>query len=287
MPNITTVTEPITIYVMPGSQYSGKVLAALDSRGIPHFCKFISTDPKKRHLPSGGTMVPEMTVGSGENMVVVPDSEAILHWIDDHIIEQHSANFFPSPSASELSVRASDGVLAGAVLYYNWVYPESYARSMQAQFAETLVPSYIPSFLRTTVVDWFTAKDREQFRTKAATGLGLSELGDTDTEPRIRQMLLQELEYFQSLLKGSANSSSSKGTQQYLFVGDVPTAADFSVYVQVERLVGSMGDARVHPSLPSLQEDTAELLPRFWDWHAHMVQHHPLKFKGKRPPAKL
>ena len=119
-----TQLEPATLYVMPGSQYSAKVIAALTSRGIPHHCAFVHAVPSKRVLPSGGTLVPEALIGDE----VVPDSDAILR----HYDERHGTGFFPDDAARALTHRLSYGILAGAVLYYNWVHWPSYERSMRA-----------------------------------------------------------------------------------------------------------------------------------------------------------
>ena len=73
--------------------------------------------------------------------------------------------------------------------------------------------------------------------------------------PRIKSVLVEELEYFQSQLHGDYLVESARE----------PTAADFSVYVQLERLVGTMGDAHVYCSLPELLE-IHELEP-LWTWH--------------------
>jgi glutathione S-transferase len=273
MSSSTNSTDPITIYVMPGSQYSAKVLAALDAFDVPHFVHFVSTDRTKRNLPSGGTMVPEMTVGtSKDEVLIVKDSEHILHWLDEH----RGTRLFPTDQASELSVRASDGVLAGAVLYYNWVNDEGYARSMQTTLAEKAVPAYV-LFFRQQLVDYFVSDERQKFRTKAADHLGLEE-SQLDDEPRVHKMLIEELLFFQSLLKD--------GKQSYLLPGDKPTAADFSMYAQLERLVGTEGDANVRPSLPMLKAETRELA-RLWQWHDLMLHRHPIRFKGKRAPAKM
>jgi len=274
----------ITIYVMPGSQYSAKVLAALDAFQVPHYVQFVSTEREKRHLPSGGTTVPEMTVGTSndDEILIVKDSEHILHWLDENIPR---TRLFPTEQASELSVRASDGILAGAVLYYNWVNDEGYARSMQATLAETAVPAYV-LFFREQLVDWLVSDERRNFRTKAAQQLGLLDESELDNEPRIHQMLVEELLYFQSLLKDDDDDDDTH--QPYLLVGDQPTAADFSVYAQLERLVGTEGDANIRPSWPLLKSETTQRhhqLARLWQWHDWMLHKHPIRFQGKRVPA--
>ena len=64
-------------------------------------------------------MVPELTRGEDE---IVVDSEVILHWLDDN----YHTNLYPTKESSDLSVRASDGILGGAVLYYNWVFEDGW-----------------------------------------------------------------------------------------------------------------------------------------------------------------
>ena len=84
----STSTPTIVIYAIPGSQFTFKVLAALDARKIPHYVEFapVALEARRKVLPSGGVMVPEMEVRLGDKIdaAVVPDSEAILHWLDDH-----------------------------------------------------------------------------------------------------------------------------------------------------------------------------------------------------------
>ena len=72
------------VHVGPGSQYSAKVLAALDSRGIPHYANFQPLRSKKRKLPSRSRLVPQAEItyhakaGYRPRTVIVPDSDAIL-----------------------------------------------------------------------------------------------------------------------------------------------------------------------------------------------------------------
>jgi hypothetical protein len=62
--------------------------------------------------------VPQMKVGSGaDDMILVDDSEPILHWFDDNM----QTGFFPNKLASDLSVRVSGKTVAAMVWYYNWV----------------------------------------------------------------------------------------------------------------------------------------------------------------------
>lgn len=219
-----TKTE-VTIYSMPGSQFTGKVLAALDARKIPHYSVFvpIPLEQRRQFLPSGGTLVPEMKAVVGDKEpVIVADSEAILKWFDDSPFE---TKFFPTEQASELSVRASEKIIAGAVWYFNWVDDEGYNRSMKRSMAKALLPAFFPEAVSGFIVNLFIQMKavRPKYRNLALGALGVDDATLEDRE-KIRSMLVEELKFFQSLLKTP--------DQKYL-LGDESTAPDFSVYAQV------------------------------------------------------
>ncbi|CAB9503841.1 expressed unknown protein [Seminavis robusta] len=264
----------ITIYALPGSQFTGKVIAAVDARSIEHFCVFvpIPLEARKKFIPSGGTLVPELKAVTADGEVhMIPDSEAILHWFDDNM----GTNYFPADSeASELSVRASDKVLAGAVWYFNWADPEGYKNSMKRSMARAMMPAFLPSVLSEMIVDLFLSSIKAKYRQLSMEAMSADEAAMNDRN-QIRAKLIDELSFFQSYLKTE---------EQTYLLGDTSTAADFSVYAQVERLVGDMGDVNLFPSIPEFKTETPELA-RFWKWHDMMREKHPLKFKGKRPPA--
>lgn len=262
-----------TIYTFSGSQYSAKVLTALDAMKIPHYVTFVSLAPSKRKLPSGGKLVPEMVVGEGSERVIVPDSEAILRWLDAH----RGTRLFPSEDAAAISKRASDSVLAGAVIYYNWVHTPTYRTTMRAlAVSKRGLPGWI-CVGRGLLTDYVTSKQRATFATLAAKQLGgLSEEAMRD-EPAVRRMLVAELVELQKTLQTDA--------QPYLLPGDAPTAADFAVFGQLDRIVGDMGDAEIPCSLPELLDQ--EPLARLRAWHQGMRQRHPIRFKGKRAPPAL
>ena len=132
--------RPIVIYAMPGSQFTAKVLAALQARKMNHYIYFVPLDLKERKktIPSGGTMVPEMQVGKRDGATIVSGSEAILEWLHEHKPE---ANFYPvMPDCSDVSVRASDKKLAGLVWYYNWVNGEGFNNSMRKFVRKQAIP---------------------------------------------------------------------------------------------------------------------------------------------------
>lgn len=270
----TTTDEPVIIYTFAGSQFSAKVLAALDARGIKHYVTFVSLLPSKRVLPSGGTLVPEMVVGApGPDRAVVTDSDNILRWLDEH----RGTQFFPTEQAAEISSRASSGVLAGAAIYYNWVHTPTYKATMRAvAVSKRGLPGWICLF-RGKITDRLTANQRATFHTLAAKQLGGLSAAEMDDEPAVRCLLLREL--------GELQAHLQEESQLYLLPGAAPTAADFAVFGQIERVVGDMGDAEIPPSLPELLQE--EELARLWAWRLRMRERHPMRFKGKRPPPEL
>ena len=225
-------------------------------------------------IPSGGYLVPEIKVGTGESALIVSDSEKILHWIDD----TYEAGLYPNELASQLSVRASDTKLAGFVWYYNWVDPKSFQNSILKA-----VRSMVPWWLSPIVPDFILAmplkSEKEKFRRQACRAIGVPDK-ELDDEPHMRKILIEELTFFQSQLKEASQLYLVPGTSE-------PTAADVSVYPQLERLVGGNGayDVEISAAVPELKE--IDSLQRLWDWHKRMQETCPVQFRGKKPPKEL
>eukprot|EP00403_Amphidinium_massartii_P026822 CAMPEP_0178406380 /NCGR_PEP_ID=MMETSP0689_2-20121128/18883_1 /TAXON_ID=160604 /ORGANISM="Amphidinium massartii, Strain CS-259" /LENGTH=259 /DNA_ID=CAMNT_0020027421 /DNA_START=16 /DNA_END=795 /DNA_ORIENTATION=+ len=255
----------MTIYAMPGSQFSAKVLVALDSRQIPHYVKFVDPQPSKRDLPSGGRMVPEML----HNGNAVPESDDILRYVD----KLYNTAFFPAsqPKVAEVCTRAST-VLAAYIFYYNWVQEDSYRRSMAASM-ERYVPAFVCCF-RQTAVDWLLSSTRDEFKDKVGAALNLDP-ENLPEAPEMLEKLVQELLFYQGLLENDSQPYIVPRTSQL-------TAADAALYTQIERLVGDEGDAKLPSALPSLRSE--QRLTRLWRWHGEMRAKHPIRFKGKRAP---
>ena len=269
----SSTLEPIIIYALPGSQYVFKVLAALKSRKIDSFVYFVPVKPEARKavIPSGGIFVPELQVGTGDAAIIVSDSERILHWFDDN----YKSKFFPNEQASELSTRASDKTLAASVWYYNWVDQTGYEKSMRKTFRKYM-PSFLPDCVAHFVLDKMLASTRAKFRKQVMAALDIDD-SLLDDEPQMRKKLVEELKYFQAFLSLS---------QEYLLPGHEPTAADFSVYAQLERLVGNgtASDITIPPSLQELKDEEEKTrLERLWQWHDLMRERFPVQFKGKVP----
>ena len=165
-------------------------------------------------------------------------------------------------------------MLAGAAIYYNWVHMPTYRTTMRAvAVSKGGMPGWI-CVGRGYLADYLTTKQRGTFATLAAKQLGGISDDEMRDETAVRRMLVAELAELQVTLQTD--------TQPYLLPGDTPTAADFSVFGQLERIVGDMGDAQIPCSLPELLNQ--EPLARLRAWHQGMRQRHPIRFKGKRAP---
>jgi len=259
-----------------GSQYVFKVLAAIQSKNIPHYVHAVpmSESERRKVIPSGGLLVPELQIGLGDERTIIPDSEKILEYLWEQKI---LPDLYPSPLAHEVSQRASDGVLGVSVNYYNWVDPMGYRASMRRLLGKK-VPFFVPWF----VLDYFLSSTKTKFREKARAVL--KDVEDIDNEPSVRATLVKELEYFNSLLKSDQQLYLMEGTME-------PSAADFSVYALMERLVGSVeepsSDTHIYPSIPELINETKDSLALFWKWHQRMRTTFKVTFKGHRVPKDM
>jgi len=273
--------QPIIIYAFPGSQFVHKVLAAVESRklDVPVYVTFVdlpNVEKRRKQLPSGGTLVPEMKVGTGDNKVIVSGSEDILHWLD----KNHGTKFFPTHEASELSKRASDNTLAAMVWYYNFVDREGYELSLQRKFREVLFPRWFPQCLGNAIVD-AAVKPKVPEKAKAiVTAIPEVDHAMLEDEPAMRRKLVEELKYFQGLLERTSS-------QKFLLPNtDEPSAADFSVYAQVARmLAGGTNDSEIYAATPDLRDEPS--LRTLWDWYDNMKEDYFVKFKGRQPPNEL
>jgi len=294
----------IIIYAMPGSQFTAKVLAALQHRKIPHYIAFVplQVEDRRQFLPSGGTLVPEMAIYKNNNddddpIVVVPDSEAILEWLDENysiVGLSESPQFYPQqqqqqPDCRQVSKRASNETLAGLVWYYNWVNDRGFANSMLKSIRKLSLPSALACLVPDFVLRRALESTRTKFRGEAARAIGVTE-AQLEDEEAMKQLLVEELMYFQSLLGNDDDDDDDTTQQPYLMANTTqPTAADFSVYAQLERLVGqgTASDVEIFPAIQWFRDEQNETLERLWHWYDHLRATCPVQFKGKRPPPEF
>ena len=98
---------------------------------------------------------------------------------------------------------------------------------------------------------------------------------DTAAEAELWGLLVAELTHFQTIMGPTGGG--------YMLRGNHPTAADFSLFAQVERLVGTMGDAAMGAAVPDLLQERG--LGRLWEWREGMLALHPISFRGKPVPG--
>lgn len=279
-------TPSVIVYALPGSQFVFKALAALQSRKVPHYVTMVplKREARQEALPSDDSvLVPQMKVVQSEDddmknePAIVIDSESILHWIDENI---ENAGLYPNDKAKELSERASDHTLAAMVWYYNNIDPKGYKQSLQPSISKALFPWFVPSFLGNVLVDQFMKSVAAGKRKEILKAMPDIEDSTLDNEPVMRQKMIAELEYFQTQLQSTPD-------QNYLVPDtDRPTAADFSVYAQVMRLLGGgASDIEVNACCPELREESS--LQRLWEWYDLMKSDNYVEFKGKRAPQSM
>jgi glutathione S-transferase len=304
--------QPIIIYAILGSQYVFKVLAALQAYRVePHYVHFVPTNEAERAkvIPSGGLLVPEMQIvlgGKEENnnrTIIVSDSEAILEYLCEQGIlpSQHLYPTNNNDAARQVSKRASTGSLAAMVWYYNWVEPNGYTRSMRRQIGTKVLPWFVPLFVLDFMVKSVRTKMEGQVLNILSSPLPNNNNNNNNNnanapinlkdEPAMRQILKEELQYFESLLETDEQPFLIQGTTE-------PSAADFSTYSLMERLVGSVlddednnpiisSDYPIFPSVPEIKTENSFQLDRLWKWHDRMRTNYKVQFKGRRVPKEM
>lgn len=273
--------QVVIVYAILGSQYVFKVLAAMQGNAIPHYVHLVPMKESERRkvIPSGGLLVPELQVGlrKDEHRKIVPDSEAILEYL---FHQGWAPHLYPNELSKEVSKRASSGTLAAMVWYYNWVDETGYRRSMRRQIGTKASPWFVPYF----VLDYMVQGVRTKHEQRVLSVLPNADLAD---EPAMRQVLKTELEYFERLLE--------TGDQPFLIPGTTePSAADFSTYCLLERLVGDVendpsSDYPIFPAVPEIKtkNELFGLNGRLWKWHDRMRTNYKVQFKGHRVPKEL
>mmetsp|Transcript_55739 Transcript_55739/g.135052 ORF Transcript_55739/g.135052 Transcript_55739/m.135052 type:complete len:143 (-) Transcript_55739:293-721(-) len=139
--------------------------------------------------------------------------------------------FLPSLKdlASELSLRASTGMIAGCVDYFNWVDPEGYNRSMKKSISRSsMVPSFVPTVLSEMLVDLFLPSTKAKFKKLCMQAMKVDDETTLNDRDQIKSKLIEELKFFQNWLL--QNNDDGDDTQPYL-LGENSTAPDLSVYV--------------------------------------------------------
>jgi len=275
----------LRLFVILGSQYCSKVMAAMDSRGIAFSKVTMPMDAEKRRaaMPAPtdgspkGSQVP--VLATADEAVVVPDSEAILDYLDD-LGASGEQKFYPSDAVRQLDRRVSARINLLGPLYHNWVSDAGFQRSMRVA-----ADNYVPSLLRGWVPwGWVLRSARKEYADKVRAGLDIPDGDPLPSEAEMQGLLAAELKAIQDeWLKGDES-------QRYLArEASLPTGADCGLYALLDRTVGTAGDVGIPAALPEFWEEQPEL-GRLRRWFEGMHQRHPIVYKGRsraQSPAAL
>lgn len=254
----------IKLFIFEGSQFCAKVIAALDSRKLSYTTvdvPFTSRAARRKVLPSGGHMVPEMTIDSE----VIPDSTAILKRIDELCVDKYEP-LFPSEQVAEAEQHISETINA-LVLYFNHVSDDGWHRTIRAKLA-----SFFPPILRNFIPYALLMKSaRENFRVKVSASLSVSPDGDRDlNDGQMTKRLVYELARYEDVLEKKPADASL-----YLYNTSLPSAADCSLYAMMMRFVSDK--SVLPPALPDLWKEDG--LKNLQSWYDKMEKEHPIVWK--------
>ncbi len=257
-------SHTIKLFILEASQFCAKVMAAMDSRQMQYSLvevPLMSRAARRKVLPSGGYMVPEMLLTPADcEPEVVPDSAAILRRLDK--LQPAEDAFYPTPEVTEADTHIGSTINA-LLLYFNHVSDDGWRRSIRAKLASALPPlirSIVPYAL---LLGGVRAKVREEV-------MDTLSVGEKDINDRaMLKRLLYELERYEA---AAAESDS------YLFGTPKPTAADCALYAMMLRFVGDPQVAALNPCLPDLWEE--EGVSALKKWYERMAKELPLVWKN-------
>jgi glutathione S-transferase len=213
----------IIVHVVPASQYSTKVLAALSQRRLKHALEFAHGEPSRRVLPSGGDMVPELEFAG----VGTPDSAAILRFLDERIPELAAVKFFPTEDEVGESVatrvnqleRLAEEELDLYCNYFNFVNDAGHRRSVRQSLAR-----YVPWWAVWLNIDDLLAGRRSECT--EACRIYFSKVQPSSPDQQLDESVVRAA-WLEMLGRLEVNFECEE--QSYLCGTAQPTAADFGV----------------------------------------------------------
>ena len=159
-------------------------------------------------------------------------------------------------------------------VFGRWV-DEGFKNSYEKKLFE-MVP--LPSFLTTLVAPLFVnvpkLRGANRKRARGVLGEALISQGRVappEEEQRMRTALVERMRSYEARF--------ADADQRWLLATPNPTAADFSLYGILERLVGDTGDAHMGTATPWLWEEART--PNLRAWHGRISDAHPIRFYGK------
>eukprot|EP00735_Rhodelphis_limneticus_P001591 TRINITY_DN12234_c0_g1::TRINITY_DN12234_c0_g1_i1::g.12958::m.12958 TRINITY_DN12234_c0_g1::TRINITY_DN12234_c0_g1_i1::g.12958 ORF type:complete len:280 (+),score=58.25,GST_N_3/PF13417.1/3.4e-12,GST_C_2/PF13410.1/2.1e+03,GST_C_2/PF13410.1/1.1e-07,GST_C_3/PF14497.1/5.2e+03,GST_C_3/PF14497.1/4.2e-07,GST_N_2/PF13409.1/1.1e-06,GST_N_2/PF13409.1/9.6e+02 TRINITY_DN12234_c0_g1_i1:54-842(+) len=251
-------SHKITFFVLVGSQYCTKVLAACDHHKIPYTLKRIDPMRLTKDLPPPHT-VPVMYF-DGQ---IIPDSTQILRFLDQHL--DSPDKFFPDGNQDVVDLDEYLGNRFNQfVLYFNWIDDDGFNRSINSS-----VKPILPFFIR-PFSSWILCSHRSNITNRVRAKLPAEEIVDSRTAYETLKKELAKL-----------NDRFTDG-RKFLCGTPAPSAADFQLYGMMQHLVSSTGDANLPPCTPTLFRDAN--VPKLQEWHEYMEKAFPIQYKGKPAP---
>jgi len=263
--------EGNVLYTLVGSQFGAKALVALDALGVPYVVQEVDISEMKTQLEPPHT-VPQMRF----NGKLLTDSSDILKAID----AEHEGAYKLYPEEQKKSVEELEAWAGNElnmyVFYFCWWVQEGFQRTYRRKILEQFWP--LPTILALPVahMSMDIGRMRGSYRKKARNVLGEALIAPgreapADEEGKMRASLIEQIH--------SLEARFATDDQKYICGTASPTAADFTLYAILERLVGNTGDSDMGAGAPWLWNETQS--PRLQAWHAAMLEAHPIVFKSK------
>ena len=256
------------------------MIAALDSQKIPY--RVIPCDIRKlKQVLKPPHTVPQMS-WRGE---LLTDSADIMKKIDAE--SSSSWKMYPTSqrAAIEKTEKWAGSTFNAYVLYFTWWVEYGFNVSLMPKLCEVMFPRFIPASLAAWLVPYFVDVGRlrgsVRKRVRGLLGEELVPPGrdpGPEEEPGMRRALIAAVTTLEEKLARSTDQLWLEQTAE-------PSAADFSVYGLIERLVGDEGDAQMGTATPWLWEESGA--SRLRGWHARMAGRFPLHFLGKESECKV
>jgi len=270
LPPGTEIVVYVAFSPLPESTECAKVIAALDSRRIEYSLEVVPTDftQRKRVLPRSGIAVPVLVLNRKIDSPV-QGSDAILRHLDEQLTLDATERFFSEDGKTyqqqRMQCQMINKVLGMYVKYFSWVHESSSRKSLPRETScfGCCSARQMPSELEPVRQSISIEVRRDLLRVHPSLAMDSEGVGGT-----IRDALVALLVELTSVLALDTPCQ-------------LPGAAHFSLYVQLERLIGSLGDANLPSCMPELKG--VSTLASMWGWHEFMTSEYPIRFTDKMP----
>jgi len=268
--------EETVLFALPASQYCHKVIAALDHLNLPYRVVICDGQKFKEQLEPPHT-VPQLR-WKGELIV---DSADIMERLAKDV---DGCTFFPAGQEEE--VKELDKFVQhfnGFAMYQSWWPEDGFRRGIGKFAVETTGMGWLPGCLQDCVVLRQLTSQRARIRGACRKLLGAELVAEGDVhdpkeDAKVEKAMLEDTKKLEEHFKDDA--------QLFLIPGATsPTAADFTLFGVLQKLVGFNGDSGMDPAAPWLWEKAGT--QRLKAWNDRMIAAYPLVYFGKYKEAKV